>query len=175
MKGLAIAVIALALAPSSLAQVTARQGEPTQREQTEFHSPMVLEVPLPDLTRLSLGQGMLISRELGRFVCDDANLNGSLWVDLRKPRRGEEGKAVLEFRGSVHVRESYDRLVDLTFRVKGSEEVLGEGVVRKLDVEEERTRPFTARVAVSEEGLRRSLASEPGPTVEITVNVKDND
>ncbi|MCB1055793.1 MAG: hypothetical protein KDD11_09825 [Acidobacteria bacterium] len=65
--------------------------------------------------------------------------------------------------------------MDLTFRVKDGDEVLGEGVVRRLDVEEEKTRPFTARVAVSEEGLRRSLGSAPGPTVEITVNVKDND
>jgi hypothetical protein len=173
MKSLiAASFAALAFAGSSIAQVTAHQGT---QDPNEFHSPMIVEIPLPDLTHLSPGQSRIVSTELSKYVCDDTNLNGILRVEVKKPGRAEAGKMVLEFGDTVHVRKSHDRLVDITFAVKSGDTVLGKGSMPTRSIEEKDTRPFTVRVATDESAVRQAFTSPPGPTLEITVAVRDND
>jgi hypothetical protein len=164
------------LASAAQAQVarqgaTVRQGSPDPAH--VFHSPMIIEVPLPDISHISPGQGLTISSDLSQYICDDTSL-GKLTVEVKKPRRTETGKQILEFPGTVHVAKSRDRLVDVSMAVKQGNLVLATASATNLDVEEEATGSFRIRLAIDELTLHQALASDQHPTLEITLVVRDN-
>jgi hypothetical protein len=169
-KSVALATALIAAGAAAPAQTTAHQGAPDPHV---FHSPMVLETPLPDLTKLRPGQGMAVSSDVPQYVCDDASL-GAIRVEALAPSRRESGKRVLEFSDTVHVAKSHDRLIDITMAVKHGETVLARGSAKSLSVEEEDTRPFRVRVVMDSSEVAQAYASEPRPSLEITVVVRDN-
>jgi hypothetical protein len=166
-----VAALALLLATRVAGQVTAHQG---QQDPHEFHSSMVVEVPLKDITQLAPGQGFALTNDLAQYTCDDTSINGMLTVEAKKPGKTETGKAVFEFTDTVHVRKSHDRLVDITFALKHGDLVLGKGSAPTMDIEEKDTRPFRVRFLADKAALRQAFATDPRPTLEITLVVRDN-
>jgi hypothetical protein len=166
-----VAVAASLIGSIGLAQVTARQGAPAA---TEFRSPMVLEVPLPDMSHLSPGTGKAFNRDIENYRCEGISLH-SLTVRVKdRPRKSDTGTVTLEINGAVSIPPSNDRLVDIRFVAKKAEAILGTTSVTKLDAEEDRTTKFRATLRLDQARLIDAFSSDPHPSLEVTVTVSNN-
>jgi hypothetical protein len=167
----AFSVLAMiGMATAALAQVVARQGPAVTHK---FHSPMILEVPLPNITRYPIGGLKTLGSDIPNYTCDDVSLP-SLTVEVKKRSQRKGNILVLEIAGGVLVPSSHDRLVDLIFIAKRGDAVIGRASVLNLDAEEGRTTSFRTDITLDEVQLREAFAAEPHPIIEMTVTVRDN-
>ncbi len=164
------ALTMIGMATTTLAQVVARQGPAVTHE---FHSPMVLEVPLPNVTRYPIGALKALGSDIPNYRCDDVSL-ASLTIEVKKRSQRKGNSLVLEVAGGVQVPSSHDRLVDLTFIARKGDTVIGRASVVNLDAEEGRTTSFRTDITLDEVQLREAFAAEPYPILEMTVAVRDN-
>ena len=164
------ALTMIGMATAALAQVVARQGPALTHE---FHSPMVLEVPLPNITRYPIGARKTLGSDIPNYTCDDVSLP-SLTIEVKKRSQRKGNTVVLEIAGGAHVPSSHDRLVDVIFIAKRGDTLIFKANVLNLDAEEGRTTSFRTDITLDEVQLRDAFAAEPHPTLEITVVVRDN-
>lgn len=154
------------------AQVNARQGDPSTSPLQQFQSPMVLDLPLPDLGQLSLGKGFTF-REVPKFYCEDVVVSQLVMTKLKN--REKPGGFSLEFRGFVSVRASYDRWTTLRFDLlRGQKRIATMGIPR-MDTEESRTTPFVKDLKLDASQVERLFAPEDSkPSLRVTVTVENN-
>ena len=173
-RTLALSVVALAIAQApALAQVVARQGTPPPPTETHYASPMILELPLPDVRPLQRGSTLRLA-EVRNYICDShVRLQGlTIAKQYVGPKKARSLQLILS--GSISVSDSYDRLVDITVRIKTGETTMVSHPLRNVSAEEERVTPFRIRVPVAEPRLESAYASTVPPTVELTLTVRDN-
>ena len=159
------ALAMIAMAAAALAQVVGRQGPALTQE---FHSPMILEVPLPNVTRYPIGARTSLGADIPNYTCDAVSLPG-LAIEVKKRSQRNGNRIVLEIAGGAHVPPSHDRLVDVTFIVKRGDNVMGKASVTNIDAEEDRTTSFRTALTLDEVQLRNAFTVEPYPTLEMTV------
>ena len=167
-----VGLLTLGLGPAG-GQVAARQGVAPPPEDVSFESPMVLELPLPNVERLQPDSQVKLA-EVRKYVCDkDVRIyNLTLGKQYKGPRKARSLDLVLS--GSVWVEESYDRRVDITLGIKVGEEVLVSRTIRNQEAEERRVTPFRIVVPMDEAKLLAAYAAEPPPSLEVTLTVRDD-
>lgn len=164
--------VAVALLGSTgSAQVTARQGTSGL---IRFDSPMILEMPLPDISRLPVGAVAALTSDIAKYRCDDVSLR-FLSIRVRdRPRSGGTGTMTIEFTGAVHVPPSQDRLVSIGFVAKQAGTTLGSATVKKVDAEEDRVTNYRVILKLDQARLVDAFASDPSPLLEMSVTVSNN-
>lgn len=169
---LLVGLLTIGLIPA-LGQVSARQGVAPPPDDVAFASPMVLELPLPNMEPIQPDAQVKLA-EVRKYVCDNhVRLFGlTLGKQYRGPRKDRSLGLVLS--GSAWVEESYDRRVDIAVRIKAGEEVLGSQTLRNVSAEERRITPFRLVVPVDEAKLLAAYAAEPRPMIELTLTVRDD-
>ena len=85
-----------------------------------------------------------------------------------------EGLIQLVVSGYLTVRSSYDRVADVTVRLRKTEKVLASGRTLRISAEEGRTTSFRVTASVPKATLRDAYSGEPRPTLEIVLAVRDN-
>src|SRR5215208_2533988 len=95
------------------AQVTARQGAAPPPQEEHFASPMILDLPFPDITRLDPGSSLRLP-EIYRYIVDRHVLLRGLAVAKQYKGPKKERSLELLITGQVFVAESYDRRLDIT-------------------------------------------------------------
>lgn len=169
---LLVVLLAVAQIPA-VSQVVARQGTPPPPQETHYASPMILELPLPDVSSLEPGT----TRRLGEvrdFVCDQhvRLLNLTIGKQYTGPKK--ERSLQLLVTGSVLVDDSYDRRVDIALRLKSGEESIAMQTLRNVSAEEERATPFRVVVPVAEPALLAAYSAAQPATLELTLTVRDD-
>lgn len=154
-------------------QVTAHQGTSPPSEIVHFASPMILDLPLPDLGSVDAGSQAQLPK-VRMYICDrDVSLlNLAIAKQYKGPRKARSLQLVIS--GSVFVAESYDRRVDIDLRLKSGDEVLGTQRLRNHKTEEGRSTPFRLFLPVDESRVIAALAAQPAPTLEVTLTVRDD-
>jgi hypothetical protein len=164
-------LVGLAWAPTADSQVVARQGTP---EVTEFHSPMILELPLPALVGLPIGSGKTLGAKLQSYSCEGVSVPVLLLnVSKRKPK--QDPTLTIDVSGVLRVPPSHDRLVDLTFSILSNGKSLATAQIKRRDAEEDRDTSFRTSLLVNEQALRSAFTLDPPPTLQLTVAVAKDD
>lgn len=163
--------IVLLISSVSSAQIVARQG--TIDTEHHFKSPMLLQLPLPNITTLPMGTRRGVAAEIGRFTCDDVSIE-TLTVEHKAGPRRPDGKLTFEFAGSVRVPDSFDRMVGVSLVVKKGDVTLGGATAAKIDAEEGRATRFHVTVILDEAQSIDAFRSDPPPILEVTVTVRAN-
>ena len=146
-------------------QIVVRQGSEDTSKQ--FQSPMVIEVPLPDLDE----KLRLVSTDLANYTCDGVSIRA---LTVARAKRARGTTAVLEFYGFIRVPESFDRQMDVTVVFKAGAVTVAKGERLRIDAEEGRGTRFRVSLPVEETILNGAMVSGARPTLEITTVVRDN-
>ena len=160
-------------AAATLGQVVAKQGEALPSPDKHFDSPMILELPLPNVASLDDHSSLRLA-DVRHYICDS---NVSLLnLTVSKQHRGTRKSRSLEIvvAGTVWVAASYDRRVDIAVALRSGETNLASNVLRNQSAEEERLTSFRVSLPVDESRLATALAAAPSPTLVLTVTVRDD-
>lgn len=160
----------LLIATSTSGQVTAHHGA---SEVTDFESPMVLDLPLPNIAPLPADSQLHLA-DTSKYTCDkNVSLVNLVVTKRSKSHRGETSTEVV-VSGSVFVGSSHDRRSDIALRIKSKDQILASQTLRNLKTEEGRRTAFQIALPVDDKALRDASASVPRPTLEITLTVRDD-
>lgn len=176
MQRIAQIIAALTLVAASARaemQVTARQGTPPAPQEVHFASPMVLELPFPNVTAVG-PDSVLRLPEVYRYICDNHVLLRGLTVEkqYKGPRKARSLELLIS--GQVFVAESYDRKVDIAFRLQSLDSDIATQTLRNLKAEEGRATPFKIVIPVDEQKLLPAYTAETSPILQLTVTVRDD-
>lgn len=153
-------------------QVDARQGDPKEERPNDFTSPMVLELPLPNLSELEDREAHRFGDGIKEYYCDDVAIHElRLKRDRRRPKRGG-ARIFFDLRGKLYVRPSHDREVTLTLALVQGENSLAETVIEDIEAEEKKYKSFKSRLDPRESDLDAAFATEPEPLLRITMWVR---
>lgn len=169
---LLVGFLCIARSPAT-GQVAARQGVAPQPEIVNFESPMILDLPLPNVGPLGPHAQMQLAK-VRQYVCDhDVQfLNLAIAKQFKGPRKARSLELVVS--GSVLVTDSYDRRVDIALRLRSGDDVLASQILRNQSAEEERSTPFRILLPIAESRLLAAYATEPAPILEVTLTVRDD-
>lgn len=159
-------------APAQVAagQVAARQGASSEKH---FASPMILELPLPNVDRLQEGSTVRLA-DVQSFICDRHVTLIDLTVTKRYKGRKKARTLELVLSGLVHVAPSYDRRIDLAVNLRSGEEVFSSETLSNRSAEERRSMPFQVLLGADESGLAAAMSSDKPPVLELTLTVRDD-
>lgn len=168
--------ISLSVAASQIhasAQVTARQGEAPAPKIVQFESPMILELPLPDVLALKPGNAKRLA-EVRNYICDKdvSLLSLTATTRYKGPKKARSMELIVS--GLVSIIDSYDRRVDIRLRLKDGETEIGTGFLRNYSAAEERNTEFSVSLPVDEVKLQAAFTSERKPVLELTLTVRDD-
>jgi hypothetical protein len=168
---LALVLFAVALSPS-MAQV-AKQGTAPAPEEQHFASPMILDLPLPNVDSIEPGSILRLSG-VRKYICD--NHVSLIGLTVGKQYQGRRKARTLELvlSGFVLVTDSYDRRIDLAVKIRSGDDELATQWLRNYSAEEERNTPFRILVPVDESRLTAAYATEHPPHLELTLTVRDD-
>lgn len=164
----------IAAAPvSGSPQPTARQGTAPPPQEVRFESPMILDVPLPQVTSIEPGSTLRLG-DMRKYICDNhvSLLNLTVAKQYKGPRKARSLDLVIS--GSVSVTDSYDRRVDIGLQLRSGEEKIAAQTLRNLSAEEERVTPFRILLPVDESKLAAAYSAEQAPLLELTLTVRDD-
>jgi hypothetical protein len=169
-------VVVLALVAASAraeTQVTARQGTSPVPQEVHFASPMILDLPFPNVTTIEPGSALRLP-EVYRYICDKHVLLRGLTVtkQYKGPRKARSLELLIS--GQVFVAESYDRKVNIAFRLLSLDTEIAKQTLRNLKAEEERATLFRIVIPVDEQKLLSAYAAEEPPVLQLTVTVRDD-
>lgn len=140
------AAMVFLLAVPMLAQVTARQGTPADLKQSEFASPMVLELPLDKLKVPELGNVYALTDQ-DKFVCEDV----SIPVILIRKSINRSKQVELNIKTTVYVRPSFDRKVTIHYSIVMGPNALKARTVQDISAKERQNRSDSSTLVLSGE------------------------
>ncbi|WP_243286981.1 hypothetical protein [Geothrix terrae] len=127
--------------------VAARQGTMVDVQQSEFSSPMVLELPM-DRLHVAEPAGMYSFTDQGTFVCDDV----SLPLIVVKKTVNEKAKRVeLKIQSTAYVRPSFDRKVVLRYSIIRSGQALATFTEQEISAKEKKYRSDSSTLVMSKD------------------------
>jgi hypothetical protein len=171
--GIFILIAGISQAERLTGQAVARQGEPEKPKvvDTIFSSPMVLDLPLTDLSTLPLKVPKKYTG-IRNNICDDVSFTFLEVLKRSGPHTNGVPATILEVHGALWVRPSYDRDVDLRFELVKDEAVLLREVLAHLDAEEGKVLEFKQKLTLSPT-LTSALAEASPPELRITMYVRE--
>lgn len=139
---LCMTILALPL----LGQVTAKQGSAADLKQSEFSSPMVIELPLARLKAEEPGNVYPFTDQ-NQFVCDGV----SLPLILITKSTTWSKRVKLTIKASAYVRPSFDRKVIIQCSLIAGTGLLGTVTELEISAKEKQYRSDSASVEISRE------------------------
>jgi hypothetical protein len=166
-----VALVAAASMPAS-PQATARQGT-APSPQEHFESPMILDLPLPNVTSLEPGSQMRLA-DVHKYICDNhvSLLNLMVAKRYKGPKKARSLELIVS--GFVSVADSYDRRFDIALQLRSGEERIASQTLRNSSAAEERSTPFRILLPVEESKLVAAYSAEQAPLLELTLTVRDD-
>jgi hypothetical protein len=164
----------IAAAPLSASpQATARQGTAPPPQEVYFASPMILDLPLPNVTSLD-PRSVLRLGDVHKYICDNhvRLLNLTVGKQYKGPKKARSLELIVS--GSISVIDSYDRRVDIALQLRSGEEKIASQILRNFSAEEERNTPFSILLSVDEARLAAAYSAEQSPLLELTLTVRDD-
>lgn len=158
---------------SASAQVAARQGTAPPPQEQHFASPMILDLPLPNVIAIEPGSILRLA-DVRKYICDShVSLIG---LAVAKQYKGPKKARVMELvvSGSVLVTDSYDRRIDLALKLRSGDDEIAKQILRNYSAEEERATPFRILVPVEEARLAAAYSPEAPPVLELMLTVRDD-
>lgn len=162
-------ILTAAITTVAGAQITAHQGAPIVAPEKKFVSPMVLEIPVPQL------RGMKQAGRMGLAGVHEYSCEGVSIPNL-VVAQSPYGKKIrnYEFYGFLKVEPSFDRSVTLTLElVDGGKRVLAQVTKEEISAEERKTTPFSIRLKAGEAMIDAIDFSE-NLTLRITMQVRED-
>jgi hypothetical protein len=171
-----VAPIVVLLATTQIpaaAQVSARQGTAPPPQEQHFASPMILDLPLPNVAAVEPGSSLRLA-DVHKYICD--NHVSLIGLTVAKQYKGPKKARVLELvvSGSVLVADSYDRRVDLTLKLRSGDGEIAKQILRNYSAEEDRATPFRILIPVEEARLAAAYSPESSPFLELMLTVRDD-
>ncbi len=164
---LEVASVLLFLLQTSLyAQIVATQGKTALEDSKRFVSPMVLDLPVPELQGVSNLRDHLVAG-IRQYHCEDA----SIPMMAIKVAPGEKGGRNFEISGMLLVDESFDRFITVNFQLMGGGVDLGHGRQMNISVEEGKSNRFLVRFKLSKDAAARFDAGAE-PLLRLTMHVR---
>lgn len=170
-----VSVVAfLFVAEAALSQVAARQGDPKEERPNDFTSPMILELPLPDLSALDEKHVERYRDEIRDYFCDDVSIRELRLQRRRAKGEGPDKRVFFRVRGDLFVRPSRDRRVSLKLGVVRGDATLAELEIENLDAEEKKRTGFKGSFWLREAELEEAFASAPAPVLRVSLWVRED-
>jgi len=152
-----VAFICMLVAPL-MGQAIARQGTPADFKQSEFSSPMVIELPLVKLKTTELGDVYSFTDQ-DKFICDDV----SIPIILIKKSINWSKQVELNIKTTVYVRPSFDRKVTLQYSIIQAGSALNLRTIQEISAKEKQNRSDSSTLVLSKDAFEGLLNSEnPG-------------
>ncbi|MBI1754627.1 MAG: hypothetical protein HY014_18610 [Acidobacteria bacterium] len=149
-----------------IGQMVARQGTEADLKQSEFTSPMVVELPLDRLRNQELGDIYPFSDQ-GKFVCDDVTL--PVIVITKSKTWSKQVK--LSIKVTAFVRPSYDRKVSIQCMLLDSSEKKVTGAEMEISAKEKQYRSDTASLLIPQSEFDNLLKPDGHPKLKFIVTV----
>jgi hypothetical protein len=167
-----IVLLVAAQLPAS-PQATAKQGTAPPPKEVHFASPMILELPLPNVSPIEPGSYLRLA-DVRNYICDNhvSLVNLTVAKQYTGPRKARSLQLVIA--GSVLVIDSYDRRADIALQLRSDEQVLASQALRNYSTEEERLTPFRILLPVDESRLMAAYTEAQPPILELTLTVRDD-
>lgn len=159
---LSLCLIGLPLA----GQIVARQGSEADLKQSEFTSPMVIELPLDRLRNQEPGD-MYPFSDQAKFVCDDVNL--PVIVITKSKTWSKQVK--LSIKVSAFVRPSFDRKVSIQCMLLDSSEKKVASAEMDISAKEKQYRSDTASLLMAQSEFDDLLKAGSHPKLKFIVSV----
>jgi hypothetical protein len=155
--GRSVALLGMLVVPL-MGQVMARQGTAADLKQSEFSSPIVIEVPLTRLKAQEPGDFYAFTDQ-DKFVCDDV----SIPIILIKKSINWSKQVELNIKTTVYVRPSFDRKVTLQYSIIQTGSALNLRTLQEISAKEKQNRSDSSTVVLSKDAFEGLLNSEnPG-------------
>jgi hypothetical protein len=141
----------------------------TNAEPTEFHSPMVMDVPLEGLKNLPVEESLMIS-DLARYYCDDVS------IKLLEVSRRQIGESESQLITKAKVaRPTHDKSVRLVFDLMVGEKQVLSWNIDEIEVEEgEQATAKEKSPKIPRMDLDGLLRTTPAPYLRISMSVSKN-
>lgn len=154
------------LQTSARAQIVATQGQAALDDSKRFVSPMVLDLPVPELQGVSSLRDHQVAG-IRQYHCEDA----SIPMMAIKVEPGAKGGRAYEVSGMLLVDESFDRFITVNLQLMGGGVDLGHGRQMNISVEERKSNRFLVRFKLNKEAAARFDAA-PEPFLRLTMHVR---
>lgn len=142
----------------------------TNAEPTEFHSPMVMDVPLDGLKNLSVDQSLMIS-DLAKYHCDDVSIK---LLEVSRRQIGERDSQLIT-KAKVAARPAHDKSVRLVFDLMDGEKQILSWNIDEIEVEEgEQATAREKSPKIPWKDLDSLLRTSPAPYLRISMTVSKN-
>lgn len=136
-------------------------------EPTEFHSPMVMDVPLEGLGNLPVEEPLMIAN-LAKYHCDDVSIK---LLEVSRRQSGE-AESQLITKAKVVARRTHDKSVRLVFDLMVGEKQVLSWNIDEIEVEEggqATAKEKSPKIPWKE--LDSLLRANPAPYLRISMNV----
>lgn len=178
--GSLLLVVATTCTGLVLGQVSATQGsldrDPLSR--TEFVSPMVLDIPSPDLREITPTRLPWLTRATSPYFCDGVNLEAVIVTPAGEKYRslpnntGVERVAVYNLVAHIRVRPSHDRTVSLRVQLQLGDRIVSSTAFSGVDAEEKKLTVAKTDLVVRVAEIEELFASKLTPTLHLVMTVK---
>jgi hypothetical protein len=166
---LVVGLVTCSAAGAIFGQINARQGTDLDTP-NEFKSPMVLDLPFPDPAKLQFDIRHAYAGTQ-RLFCDDVSVQTFNLTAFRTRKRAKA--IVLQVDGTLFVRSSHDRRVDLEFIIHAEGVVIARTKLSNIDAEEKKVGVFKKSLAVEKEKLAQAAATGD-VLLRVIVTVRDD-
>jgi hypothetical protein len=161
-KRLLISVLAVPL----MGQATARQGTPADLNQSEFTSPMVIEIPLDRLKSPEPGNTYAFTDQ-DKFVCEDV----SIPLIVLKKSTNWSNQVELNLKTTVYVRPSFDRKVTIQYSILKAGSALNGRTTQEISAKEKQYRSDSSTLVISKDDFDNLLKGESAGKLKLIMTV----
>jgi hypothetical protein len=149
-----------------MSQVTAKQGTAADLKQSEFSSPMVIELPLDRLKAEEPGNVYPFTDQ-DRFVCDGA----SLPLILVTKSTTWSKRVKLTIKATVYVRPSFDRKVAIQCSINGGASAISTVTELQISAKEKQNRSDSSSLEISQEEFDNLFKGESHGKLKLVMTV----
>jgi len=154
------------LASPLMGQVIAKQGTAADLKQSEFSSPMVIELPLDRLKTEEPGNVYPFT-EQDKYVCDGV----SLPVILITKSTTWSNQVKLTIKATAYVRPSFDRKVTIQSSIIGETGVISTVAELQISAKEKQNRSDSASLEIAKEAFDHLLKGESHGKLKLVMTV----
>jgi hypothetical protein len=147
-------------------QITARQGSAQDLKQSEYSSPMVLELPLDRLKDDSPG-GVYSFTDQDKFVCDDVSIP---LITIKKSVTLSK-RIKLTIKATTYVRPSYDRNVIIQCSIINNASTLKHVQELQFSAEEKKYQSDSTSIELSREEFDSLFAGDAHGKLKLVMTV----
>ncbi|HEV8336721.1 MAG TPA: hypothetical protein VGR67_09915 [Candidatus Polarisedimenticolia bacterium] len=141
----------------------------TNAEPTEFHSPMVMDVPLEGLKNLPMEEPLMIS-DFAKYHCDDVSIK---LLEVSRRQIGPTDSQLIT-KAKVVARPTRDKNVRLVFDLMVGEKQVLSWNIDEIEVEEgEQATAKEKSPKIPWKDLDGLLRTNPAPYLRISMSVSD--